>query len=166
MAATGQSTSAPDTNEFEPCPGLGVGGYFVRAVSPASDELGAGLGVGGCAHGSMLLVMRSEYAVWAVGDAGTGDWGTMGELSFGFGGPRWPVHVLAGAGFALPLWDVGDLDLNSTWLCYAGVWLFVERGGGKDFSLSARHTWYSEQPTLGGQPVEMDGWSLAFSWYF
>lgn len=166
-AAQADASGPPgDIDVLDVCHGTGGAGGSVRAFSPADDELGSGLGVGVCSHGALALVMRSEYAIWAVGDADTGDWGAMGDFSLGFGGPLWPLHVLAGAGLALPLWDEGELDLNSTWLYYAGIWLYVPCGGGRAFSASARYTWYSEEATLGGRPVDLDGWSVAFSWYY
>jgi hypothetical protein len=164
-ASDGNATT-PLPADFVPCPGVGAPGAFVRALFPADDEMGPGLGVGMCGHMALALVTRSELGVWAVGDAAGDEWGAMGEFSLGLGGPAWPVHLLAGAGLALPLLDEGALDLNSALFAYAGAWFVFDCGAGWALSLSARYAWYSEEATLVGAPRDLDGWSVAFSCYF
>jgi len=166
-AATAPDVDAttPAPADFEVCPGIGVAGAFARAVFPADDGLGPGVGAGTCSSMCLALAMHGELGAWAVADAETDDWGAMGEFSVGFG-PPWGVPLVGGAGLALPLWDEGELDLNSTWLCYVGILLMVNTEGSKGFSLSARYAWYSEDATIGGAPTDLDGWSVAFAWYF
>jgi len=148
--------------------GLGEAGVTMWALAPDADGLSAGVGVGVSSYASFALISCLDLGGRVVREADTDRWSGMAEASVGFGGPRWPVALLGGFGFALPLWDTGALDLDPTLLLYAELWAPVgdDGEGGTVAGLTLRRTWYSRDATLAGSPVDLDGWSLMFALHF
>ncbi len=143
----------PDRRGF----GLAAGPFF-----PKDDEFDTGWTVGIAGEAFGVALGRYDVAYHAIAsEDGQGE-GGLAEFSIGLGG-----FLYGGIGGAFPVFERGELELESTGFGYVGLWAPLLFAPGSDLraSITGRYCWYTDEAELDGNEIDLDGWSIVTTFH-